>query len=44
MASSFERVEQAAHRYLPSVQRREMTKDELQGYLRSLTNPMFRLQ
>lgn len=39
MASSFERVEQAAHRYWPTVQFREITEDELQGYLRTLTNP-----
>lgn len=39
MASLFERVEQAAHGYQPTVQVREIPKDELQGYLCTLTNP-----
>lgn len=39
MASSFERIEQAAHQYQPSAQGREMTKDELWGYLCCLTTP-----
>lgn len=39
MASSFRRVEQAAHGYQPTVQFREITEDELQGYLCTLTNP-----
>lgn len=39
MAHSFDRLEQAARRYWPTVQFRDIRKDELKGYLRTLTNP-----
>lgn len=41
MASSFGWAEQAAHWYHPAAQFRQITKDELQGYLHTLTNPHF---